>query len=80
MVEQCQSIARNKLQVNQKNRRQSTKRFFKFEIDRLESLARINPNVPDVEINALKHEAQEIDTAIAAARLRLDAIRLIVQS
>ena len=48
------------------------------ELARLKALARHNPSVRDAEIDALAHERRELDTAIDATRLRLDAVRVVV--
>ena len=47
------------------------------EIGRLQDLARINPNIRDAEIALARKERDVLRQAIAAARLRLDALRLI---
>ncbi|MBB3191690.1 RNA polymerase-associated protein RapA [Halomonas cerina] len=45
---------------------------------RLEALARRNPAVREDELTALRDERQALDAAIETARLRLDAVRVIV--
>ena len=47
------------------------------EIERLRSLAAINPAVRPDEIAALETEREALATAIAGARLRLDALRVL---
>ena len=47
------------------------------EIARLEHLRRVNPSVRAEEINLLRAQKADLDRHLAAARLRLDAIRLI---
>ena len=47
------------------------------EIERLEDLAQVNPHVTPQEIESLKARRLELATAIAASRLRLDALRVI---
>jgi ATP-dependent helicase HepA len=48
------------------------------ELSRLEALARFNPAVRENELQALRTERQELDTAIEGTRLRLDAARVII--
>ncbi|MGQ4879098.1 RNA polymerase-associated protein RapA [Billgrantia sp. LNSP4103-1] len=48
------------------------------ELARLEALARLNPAVREEELEALRRERGELDTAIDGTRLRLDAVRVIV--
>ena len=47
---------------------------------RLSALRRINPSVRHDEIEALQHKQQQLTEYINKARLKLDAIRLIVVS
>lgn len=48
------------------------------EINRLKQLQAVNPSVRDDEIDSLQEMADAIDTALAGASLRLDAVRLII--
>jgi ATP-dependent helicase HepA len=48
------------------------------EIERLRALAAINQNVRPREIAALEDELRDMDEAIEHARLRLDAVRVVV--
>ncbi|MDC8805301.1 RNA polymerase-associated protein RapA [Halomonas pacifica] len=48
------------------------------ELARLSALARHNPAVREDEIQALRDERSALDAAIEGARLRLDAVRVIV--
>ena len=48
------------------------------ELARLEALSRLNPAVRADELEALRRERAELDAAIEATRLRLDAVRVIV--
>jgi len=47
------------------------------EIGRLQDLARVNPNIREAEIALARKERDLLGQAISAARLRLDALRLI---
>ncbi len=48
------------------------------EISRLETLQRVNPNVRDIEIDALREELAKVNSVIDAMVLRLDALRVVV--
>ncbi|MGR8918441.1 MAG: RNA polymerase-associated protein RapA [Gammaproteobacteria bacterium] len=48
------------------------------EVERLRSLARVNPNIRDDEIAALEDERAQSDGYLASAQLKLDAVRIIV--
>jgi ATP-dependent helicase HepA len=47
------------------------------EIQRLQELQKVNPNVRPEEIGLLVEQRHALDRSLQAARLRLDAIRLI---
>jgi ATP-dependent helicase HepA len=49
------------------------------EIERLVDLSTINDHVRQSEIEAAKQEKSELESALATARLRLDAIRLVLR-
>jgi len=48
------------------------------EIDRLVALQQVNPGVRDAEIEFFRDQLEHFETALAHARLRLDAVRVIV--
>jgi ATP-dependent helicase HepA len=50
------------------------------EIERLEDLRAINDHVRQSEIDAAKQEKSELESALATARIRLDAIRLVLRA
>jgi ATP-dependent helicase HepA len=50
------------------------------EIERLEDLRAINDHVRQNEIDAAKQEKSELESALASARIRLDAVRLILRA
>lgn len=49
------------------------------EIERLEDLATINPNIRPEEIEAAKAQKEQLRKALESAHLRTDAVRLILQ-
>ena len=50
------------------------------EIDRLEDLRQLNDHVRPEEIEALKAQIIALEEAIGGARIRLDALMLVLQS
>ena len=48
------------------------------EVDRLVALQKVNPGVRDAEIEFFKEQLGHFEKALEHARLRLDAIRVIV--
>jgi ATP-dependent helicase HepA len=50
------------------------------EIARLEDLARLNDHVRPEEIDALRRQQAELEQALTGAGLRLDAVRLVLQT
>jgi len=58
--------------------KENMQRHLNDEIHRLTTLANSNPNVRQNEIDALIHQKIALDKAIQQARVRLDAVRLIV--
>ncbi len=57
---------------------QRAKTALENEIDRLRALRRVNPNVRDEEINFFETQLKNLTKAVNSAKLRLDAIRIII--
>ena len=58
--------------------RQSIRQMFQPEIERLTALQKVNPNVRAEEIAFFEQQWQMLDAMLDSARLRLDAVRVIV--
>ncbi|ABI37655.1 SNF2-related protein [Shewanella sp. MR-4] len=50
------------------------------ELDRLESLKAVNPNIREEELEYLRNQMQELSTYLNASQLQLDAIRMVLVS
>lgn len=50
------------------------------ELDRLESLKAVNPNIREEELEYLRNQMQELNTYLDASQLQLDAIRMVLVS
>ncbi len=48
-------------------------------VNRLEALGQVNAAISDLEVNAAKQERDAVLSAVSKARLRIDALRLIVK-
>ena len=79
MLDAGQEIAERRAKLQQQTQLKQATAYMNAEIDRLDYLSRINPNVSADEIQDLKTERDAIVSAIQSARLRLDAVRLVVR-
>jgi ATP-dependent helicase HepA len=77
MLAEAERLATAAMEEATKEAATSMNRQLSDEIERLEDLAQVNPHVTPQEIEALKARKGELATAIAASRIRLDAVRLI---
>jgi ATP-dependent helicase HepA len=50
------------------------------ELERLQALKAVNPNIRDEEIDAIESQIKELDGYISKAQVQLDSLRLIVVS
>lgn len=58
--------------------RQRIRQTFLPEIERLKALRKVNPNVRDDEIAFFEQQWEKLNAMLDSARLRLDAVRVIV--
>jgi ATP-dependent helicase HepA len=58
--------------------RDNGRKLLGHEIERLVALQRVNPGVRDEEIAFFRDRLDRFETALEHARLRLDAVRVIV--
>ena len=79
MMNFCQKLAKNKTPelINAALSKMNT--LLSNEITRLVELKKINPNISEDEIYFIKEEKVQLEQALSSARLRLDAIRLIIR-
>ena len=50
------------------------------EIGRMKALRALNPSVPQIEIDFLEQQKEQLQSAIDNSQLRLEAVRVIVAS
>jgi ATP-dependent helicase HepA len=77
MLEKAQALAAERMQRLVETASTAMTIQLRNEIERLEDLRQINDHVRPEEIAAARAQQAELQTAIAGARLRLDAVRLI---
>ena len=73
----CWSAAEGQVAVRTQAAMDRMKESMGGEVDRMQSLRRINDNVREEEVRILQEEVQFLLDAIEGARLRLDALRLV---
>jgi ATP-dependent helicase HepA len=77
MIEQTRSMAERQAAERRREAASQMEATLRQEIGRLRDLQRLNGLVRDEEIAALEQQQQALGAAIAAARVRLDAVRLV---
>ena len=78
LINHCESLAKKETPIVLTLAHQQSKHLIESEINRLIVLREANPNIRNIEINYFKQQLSAIDSALDAAHLRLDAIRVIV--
>ena len=78
LIKRCESLAMQETPVVLALAHQQSKHLLENEMNRLVALQRVNPNIREEEIIFFKDQLTAIDTALDAAHLRLDAVRVIV--
>ncbi|MES2571027.1 MAG: helicase-related protein [Verrucomicrobiota bacterium] len=80
MLEKAQALAVEKMEVIVASATAAMETQLHSEIGRLEVLREINDHVRPAEIEAVRTQKSELQAALGAARLRLDAVRLIMRN
>lgn len=78
MIDQAEALAapqQDKLVTAAKN---SVRQTLEAELSRLKSLAEVNPNVRQSEVDALERQLSDSEKYLDRAQLRLDAVRVIM--
>ncbi len=78
ILEQAELVAEAQVPALVAAARERGRQLLGHEIERLEALQRVNPGVRDDEIDFFRAELDAFETALGHARLRLDAVRVIV--
>jgi ATP-dependent helicase HepA len=80
MIEKALELAGARMRSITEAARTAMTRQLQDEIERLEDLRAINDHVRLSEIDAAKLEKSELESALATARIRLDAMRLVLRA
>ncbi len=78
MLEQAELVADTQVPALLADARANGRELLGHEIDRLVALQKVNPGVRDAEIEFFREQLQHFEQALEHARLRLDAVRIIV--
>jgi ATP-dependent helicase HepA len=78
LFSRCEEIAGKQTPVILKQAHQQSSEILSKEINRLEALGQINPNIRDEEIEFFEQQLAALNEVLDAARLRLDALRVIL--
>jgi len=79
MLKQAQQLAEPQRRKIVKDAHHNMETSLLEEINRLVDLKKVNPAIKQDEIKTRQAEQQALNDAIQSARLRLDALRLIVK-
>ena len=78
MLESAELVADTRVPALIAEARSNGRELLGHEVDRLVALQQVNPGVRDEEIEFFKEQLKRFETALEHARLRLDAVRVIV--
>ena len=78
MLESAETVAEKRVPKLVEAARGRARELLGHEIERLSALKQVNPGVREEEIAHFRRQLDQFETALAHARLRLDAIRVIV--
>jgi len=77
LLDGCRSAAEDRVSACIRSATERMRSVMSEELERLRALRRINDNVREEEVKLLEEEVEDLVRALAGARLRLDALRLI---
>jgi len=78
LINQAEELARTQMQSIIAQATQAAQQQLTAEVERLQALQQVNPNVRDTEIEHWQNVNQEVQQALSNATLRLDAVRVII--
>ena len=78
LFSRCEEIAGKQTPVILKQAHQQSSETLSKEINRLKALSHINPNIRNEEIEFFEQQLAALNEVLDAARLRLDALRVII--
>ena len=78
LITACESLAHRQAPAILATAHEQSRQTLLQEIHRLKALGKVNPNVRDEEIRFLELQLEALTTALDAASLRLDALRVLI--
>lgn len=78
ILKKSNQFADESRQLITKHAVETMNQHYQDEIERLEALSKINPNIRPAEIDILKSQALALDEHMNQSRVRLDSVRMIV--
>ncbi len=78
LIKHCETLALQQTPHVLMQAHQQSKQLLESEMNRLKALQPVNPNIRDEEIDFFEQQLSQVDNALDAAHLRLDALRVIV--
>lgn len=80
LIESGNQVVEPKLDVVKQEAHKAMYASLNGELERLQALKSVNPNIRDEEIDALESQIEDLDRYINSAQVQLDSLRLIIVS
>ncbi|MCV5754098.1 hypothetical protein OFN51_35420, partial [Escherichia coli] len=80
LIEAGDVLVEEKVEAVRKQAQQDMQQSLNAELERLQALKAVNPNIRDEEIEAIEAQIKELTGYINQAQVQLDSLRLIVVS
>ena len=80
LIEAGDALVEQKVEEVRKQAHQDMQQSLNAELERLQALKAVNPNIRDEEIEAIEEQIKELTGYINQAQVQLDSLRLIVVS
>lgn len=80
MITAGEELVMDKVAAVREQAQRDMKASLNTELERLQALKAVNPNIRDEELSAIEQQISQLDSYIAKAQYQLDSLRLIVVS
>jgi ATP-dependent helicase HepA len=78
MLDQADQLAQTQLAGYVQQATEKLQQVQGGEVERLQALAKVNPNIRDEEVQAAEQALVEVQQLLAGAKLQLDAVRVVL--
>lgn len=78
MLDQADQLAQTQLAAYVQQATEKLQQVQGGEVERLQALAKVNPNIRDEEVQAAQQALVEVQQLLAGAKLQLDAVRVVL--